>query len=110
MVLILIPMQLPLFLSGGPKLPPSVRRSPTPAGEHVGITIGATRYSSEDTAILVAYTCAIMEYSYHCGPLQTALNKLSDLKKEKEETDRLQKEKDELVCQLSYSIFIIYCD
>ncbi|XP_071818739.1 dynein axonemal heavy chain 5-like isoform X4 [Apostichopus japonicus] len=85
-----------LDLPGGPKLPASSRRSPTPAGEQIGITIGATRYSSEDAANLVAFVCALMEYSYQCGPLRDSLNKLVDLQKEKEETERLQRVQEEL--------------
>lgn len=95
-------MNISITIIGGPKLPASSRRSPTPAGEQIGITIGATRYSSEDAANLVAFVCALMEYSYQCGPLRDSLNKLVELQKEKEETERLQRVQEELVSILIF--------
>ncbi|XP_071954985.1 uncharacterized protein [Antedon mediterranea] len=81
-----------LDVPGGPKLPASSRKSPS-GGE--GITIATTRYSSEDAGTLVAYTCAIVEYSHLCGPLQEALEKLKELEREKMENEKLQVEKEE---------------
>ena len=83
----------------GAKLPASNRRSPT-AIESGGITIAATRYSSEDAGNLVAYICALVEYSHLCGPLREALEKLADLEKEKIVTERLQKEQEEKVSRM----------
>ncbi|XP_033113255.1 dynein heavy chain 5, axonemal-like isoform X2 [Anneissia japonica] len=81
-----------LDVPGGPKLPPSSRKSPSAVE---GITIAATRYSSEDAGTLVAYTCGIVEYSHLCGPLQQALDRLQELQKEKIENEKLQIEKEE---------------
>ncbi|XP_077977225.1 dynein axonemal heavy chain 8-like isoform X3 [Glandiceps talaboti] len=75
-------------------LPDSKRRSPSP-GNSSGITIAATRYSSEDAGTLVAYTCAIVEYAQRCGPLKESLKKLEDLEKEKELNERMQREREE---------------
>ena len=65
--------------------------------ESGGITIAAVRYSSEDAGNLVAYICSLVEYSHQCGPLRRALEKQTELEKEKVENERLQKEQDERV-------------
>ncbi|KAL4232681.1 hypothetical protein ACF0H5_007369 [Mactra antiquata] len=59
-----------------------------------GITIAGARYSSEDSATLVQYTIAIVEYTRRCGPLKAALEKMNELQREIEENDRIQKEKE----------------
>ncbi|XP_041462850.1 dynein heavy chain 8, axonemal-like [Lytechinus variegatus] len=84
-----------LDIPGGPKLPPSSRRSPSPGDGAPNITIAATRYSSEDAGNLVAYICAMVEYTHHCGPLQDLLKQVKELEEQQRETERLQKEKDE---------------
>ncbi|XP_070568705.1 dynein axonemal heavy chain 5-like isoform X4 [Ptychodera flava] len=83
-----------LDVPGNVGLPDSKRRSPSP-GNSGGITISATRYSSEDAGTLVAYTCAIVEYSHRCGPLREALRKLDELEREKTENERMQREREE---------------
>ncbi|XP_077863125.1 dynein axonemal heavy chain 5-like [Saccoglossus kowalevskii] len=83
-----------LDVPGSSSLPDSKKRTLSPSNSG-GITIAATRYSSEDAGTLVAYTCAIVEYSHKCGPLREALRKLDDLEKEKEENERLQREREE---------------
>ncbi|XP_071801693.1 uncharacterized protein [Asterias amurensis] len=83
-----------LEVPGGAKLPASSRRSPS-SMESGGITIAAVRYSSEDAGNLVAYICSLVEYSHQCGPLRQALEKQTELEKEKVENERLQKEQDE---------------
>ncbi|XP_030850579.1 dynein heavy chain 8, axonemal isoform X3 [Strongylocentrotus purpuratus] len=84
-----------LEIPGGPKLPPSSRRSPSPGDGAPNITIAATRYSSEDAGNLVAYICAMVEYTHSCGPLQNLLKQVKELEEQQRETERLQKEKDE---------------
>ncbi|XP_052807484.1 dynein axonemal heavy chain 5-like isoform X7 [Mya arenaria] len=59
-----------------------------------GITIANAKYSSEDSATLVQYTIAIVEYTRRCGPLKSALERMHELQREIEENDRLQREKE----------------
>ncbi|XP_071504103.1 dynein axonemal heavy chain 5-like [Diadema antillarum] len=84
-----------LDVPGMPKLPPSARRSPSPGDGGPNITIAATRYSSEDAGNVVAYVCALVEYTHQCGPLQQALKQVSELEEQQRETERLQREKEE---------------
>ena len=62
-----------------------------------GISIANAKYSSEDAAVLVQYTIAIVEYTRHCGPLKASLERMHELQREIEENERIQKEKEEQV-------------
>ncbi|XP_053397319.1 dynein axonemal heavy chain 5-like isoform X6 [Mercenaria mercenaria] len=70
------------------------KRTPSPDNSK-GITIAGAKYSSEDSATLVQYTIAIVEYTRRCGPLKAALERMNELQREIEENDRLQKEKEQ---------------
>ncbi|KAI8520697.1 hypothetical protein Bbelb_004510 [Branchiostoma belcheri] len=59
-----------------------------------GLTIAGVRYSSEDAAVLLQYTIAIVEYTQLCGPLQIAKERLQNLQDEIEESERLEKEQE----------------
>ncbi|KAK3577475.1 hypothetical protein CHS0354_032326 [Potamilus streckersoni] len=72
----------------------AIKRSSSPNATK-GITIAGAKYSSEDCAVLVQYTIAIVEYTRRCGPLKAARERLHELKREIEENERLQKERDE---------------
>lgn len=60
--------------------------------EAKGITIAAAKYSSEDSATLVQYTIALVEYSQRCGPLRKAADRMHELEREIEETERIRHE------------------
>ena len=62
------------------------------AKEPKGITIAAAKYSSEDAATLVQYTIALVEYSQRCGPLRKAADRMHELEREIEETERIRNE------------------
>ena len=70
----------------------AVRRTPSPDNSR-GITIAAAKFSSEDAAVLVQYTIAIVEFTRLCGPLKSALEKQNKLEREIEENERIAKEK-----------------
>ncbi|KAF6026452.1 hypothetical protein EB796_015243 [Bugula neritina] len=70
----------------------AVRRTPSPDNTR-GITIAAAKFSSEDAAVLVQYTIAIVEYTRLCVPLKAALEKQHKLEREIEENERIAKEK-----------------
>ncbi|XP_060567478.1 dynein axonemal heavy chain 5-like [Ruditapes philippinarum] len=70
------------------------KRTPSPDNTK-GITIAGAKYSSEDSATLVQYTIAIVEYTRRCGPLKASLERMNELQREIEENDRLQKEKEQ---------------
>ncbi|CAH1226669.1 DNAH5 [Branchiostoma lanceolatum] len=59
-----------------------------------GLTIAGVRYSSEDAAVLLQYTIAIVEYTQLCGPLQIAKERLQNLQDEIEESERLEKKQE----------------
>jgi hypothetical protein len=72
------------------------RRSPSPENSK-GITIAAAKYSSEDAATLLNYTIAIVEYTRLCGPLRASLDRMTELQREIDENQRLQREKEQAV-------------
>ncbi|XP_041355189.1 dynein gamma chain, flagellar outer arm-like isoform X3 [Gigantopelta aegis] len=72
----------------------AVKRTPSPDNSK-GISIAAAKFSSEDCAVLVQYTIAIVEYSWLCGPLKAALERLTELEREIEENERLQRLQEE---------------
>ena len=80
------------------------KRTPSPDNSK-GITIAGAKYSSEDSATLVQYTIAIVEYTRRCGPLKASLERMNELQREIEENDRLQKEKEQEV-MISFLITI----
>ena len=53
-----------------------------------GITIAAAKYSSEDAAVLVEYTVAIVEYTRLYKPYRKASDYLQDLLREQEEDEK----------------------
>ena len=72
------------------------RRSPSPENTK-GITIAAAKYSSEDAATLLNYTIAIVEYTRLCGPLRAAMDRMTELQREIDENQRIQREKEQAV-------------
>ena len=70
----------------------AMRRTPSPDNTR-GITIAAAKFSSEDAAVLVQYTIAIIEYTRLCGPLRSSLEKQHKLEREIEENERIAREK-----------------
>jgi len=81
----------------------AVRRTPSPDNTR-GITIAAAKFSSEDAAVLVQYTIAIVEYTRLCVPLKAALEKQHKLEREIEENERIAKEKANKVGGCSYQL------
>ena len=75
-----------------------MRRTPSPDNSR-GITIAAAKFSSEDAAVLVQYTIAIIEFTRLCGPLKSALEKQHKLEREIEENERIAREKANKVLQ-----------
>lgn len=71
-------------------------------GRSSGITIAGAKYSSEDSAVLVQYTIAIVEYTRRCGPLKAAMERMHELEREIEENERMQKLAEEEVRKISY--------
>ena len=59
-----------------------------------GITISAARYASEDTATLVHYVIALLEYTKMCKPLKEAKEKMESIKFEQVEFERKKQEYD----------------
>lgn len=53
-----------------------------------GITTTAAKYSSEDAAVLVEYTVALVEYTRLYKPYRKACDYLEELLKEREEDER----------------------
>ena len=53
-----------------------------------GITTSAAKYSSEDAAVLVEYTVALVEYTRLYKPYRKACDYLEELVKEREEDER----------------------
>ena len=53
-----------------------------------GITTTAAKYSSEDAAVLVEYTVALVEYTRLYKPYKKACDYLEELLKEREEDER----------------------
>lgn len=53
-----------------------------------GITTTAAKYSSEDAAVLVEYTVALVEYTRLYKPYKKACDYLEDLLKEREEDEK----------------------
>ena len=53
-----------------------------------GITTSAAKYSSEDAAVLVEYTVALVEYTRLYKPYRKACDYLDELLKEREEDDK----------------------
>lgn len=78
----------------------AMRRTPSPDNSR-GITIAAAKFSSEDAAVLVQYTIAIIEYTRLCAPLRTALEKQHKLEREIEENERIAREKANQVIHLT---------
>ena len=81
-------------------------------GKAQGITIAAARYSSEDAAVLVEYTVALMEYTNLYKPYSKALNYLEELIQEKEEDEKrseietLRQEEEKETVRLLFSALI----
>ena len=73
-----------------------MKRTPSPENSK-GISIAAAKFSSEDCAVLVQYTIAIVEYTRLCGPLKAAMERLNELEREIEENERLQRLQEEEV-------------
>ena len=57
-----------------------------------GITISAARYASEDTATLVHYVIAVLEYTKLCVPMKAAKEKMNSIKFEQVEYERQKQE------------------
>ena len=57
-----------------------------------GITISAARYASEDTATLVHYVIAVLEYTKLCVPMKAAKEKMNNIKFEQVEFERQKQE------------------
>lgn len=60
----------------------------TPEKKPQGITITAAKYSSEDAAVLVEYTVALVEYTSRYHPYKKACDTLEELMTEREEDER----------------------
>lgn len=87
---------------------PAVRQRSLSPGAKGGLTIAGVKYASEDCATLVHYTIAVVEYSRLCGPLRQALERMRELEREIEESEKLQKQQEQEVSHIATKLLAVF--